>query len=381
VADVLSDLALNRATLARQSLLARSEEDPVAAVERLVGLQSQNPLDPYLALWSRLTAFDPARIGDALERRELVRIVVMRGTIHLVTAADGLAMRPLVQPVLDAEIARHSEFAPLLVGIDVATVVEAMEPVLAERPMSGAQLRAAIEARFPRLPAAALAYACRCHLALVQIPPRGVWGRSLQVTSTPLTAWVGRPLDVAATLDDLVVRYLEAFGPATVADAQAWCRLPGLEPVFDRLANRLGDRLRTFRDERGRLLYDLDDAPRPDPATPAPVRFLPEYDNVLLSHGDRRRFGLERAAFGGPDRPRVHGSVLVDGEVRAVWHRHLDPATGVAEIGVDHLPLTKRLAASVEAEARRVSRFWHPAASAHAVRLLPVDGSAAGGRR
>jgi hypothetical protein len=243
--------------------------------------------------------------------------------------------------------------------------------------MSGPQLRAAIEERFPGQPAAALAYACRCHLALVQIPPRGVWGRTLQVTSTPLTAWVGRPLDRRATLDELVLRYLGGFGPATVADAQAWCRLPGLEPVF----TRLGDRVQTFRDERGRVLYDRPDAPRPDEGTPAPVRFLPEYDNVLLSHGDRRRFGVEPGAFGGPDRPRIHGTVLVDGTVRAVWRRRLDAATGAAEVAVEHAPMTKRVAASVEAEARRMSRFWHADATSHAVRLHPTGGSAGEGRR
>jgi hypothetical protein len=367
-ADVLSDRALNRATLARQSLLERTTESPLTVIERLVGLQAQNPLDPYLALWSRVRDFEPAEVADALVDRRLVRIVVMRGTIHLVTAADALAIRPLTQPVLDAEIAHHREFAPELIGLDVPSVLAVMEPVLAEQPMAGPRLRSAIAERFPLLPAAALAYACRCYLPLVQVPPRGVWGRTLQVTSTPLTAWLGRPLDTRATLDDLVVRYLGAFGPATVADAQTWSRLPGLGPVFERLAPRL----RAFRNERGRELFDLPEADRPGADVEAPVRFLPEYDNVLLSHADRRRFGVERGAFGGPEELRIRGTVLVDGEVQAVWHGEVDKAAARAVVVVDHLGLTKRQAGAVEAEGRRTSRFWHPTLTAHEVRLVPV---------
>src|SRR5215204_6930082 len=113
--DVLSRRALNRATLERQLLLDRSSMAPAAAVTHLVGLQAQNPLDPYLALWSRLDAFDPDAVGSRLLDRSLVRIVVMRGTIHLVTADDALVLRPLSPPVLDAEIARHRDFAPHLV--------------------------------------------------------------------------------------------------------------------------------------------------------------------------------------------------------------------------------------------------------------------------
>ncbi len=159
-------------------------------------------------------------------------------------------------------------------------------PLLSERPMAGGALRAALAERFPDLHAAALAYACRCLLPLVQVPPRGVWGRTLQVTSTPLDAWVGRPLDPAPSIDEVVLRYLAAFGPATPADAMAWSRLTGLREVFDRLRPRL----RIFHDERGRELYDRPDAPRPGAEVPAPVRFLPEYDNLLLSHADRSRF-------------------------------------------------------------------------------------------
>ena len=367
-ADVLTSAALNRATLARQLLLERSSLAPVDAITHLVGLQSQNPLDPYLSLWSRLDRFDPDAIGPLLEDRTLVRIVVMRGTIHLVTAADACTLRPFTQPVLDAEIARHSEFAEHLVGVAMGPVLAFAHPLLSERPMAGGALRTALAERFPDLHAAALAYACRCLLPLVQVPPRGVWGRTLQVTSTPLDAWVGHPLDPAPSIDEVVLRYLAAFGPATPADAMAWSRLTGLREVFDRLRPRL----RVFHDERGRELYDQPDAPRPRPDVPAPVRVLPEYDNLLLSHADRSRFSSEdvdlRARATGP----VKGTVLVDGRVAAVWHSEVDRSTGAVVLVVEHLRLTARSRDRVEAEGRRAARFWHPTATAHDVHLVPL---------
>ncbi len=367
-ADLLSDRALNRATLARQLLLERSSMAPVAAVEHLVGLQAQNPLDPYLALWSRLSDLDPDAVGALLEARQLVRIVVMRGTIHLVTAADARLLRPLMQPVLDAEIARHSEYAPRLEGLDLAPVMAYARPLLAATPMAGPALRAALAERFPDLPAAALAYACRCVLPLVQVPPRGVWGQTLQVTSTPLEAWVGKPLRADACIDDAVFRYLAAFGPATVADIAAWSRLTGFKEVVERL--RPG--LRPFTGPNGRELLDLPEAPRPDPDTPAPVRFLPEYDNVLLSHADRSRFapvdgqGFDRA-FGA-----AKGTVLVDGKVQAIWRVERDKGRGQATAVVEHHALSKRNAAEVDAEGRRAIRFWQPDAADHEVQLRSI---------
>ena len=316
--DVLSDRALNRATLARQLLLERSAMTPDVAVEHLVGLQAQNPLDPYLALWSRLQRLDPHEVGAMLEDRRLVRIVVMRGTIHLVTARDALVLRPLTQPVMDAELARHSQFAPVLVDVDLEPVMAYAHPLLADTPMAGTQLRASLAERFPDLDAAALAYACRCLLPLVQVPPRGVWGKRLQVTSTPLDTWVGAPLAAEPSLDDVAYRYLAAFGPATTADLTAWSRLTGLRVVMDRLRPTL----RPFRDERGRDLLDLPDAPRPDPDVPAPVRYLPEYDNLLLSHADRRRFAP-------PGRPQPGGSDRTSqGNGAGRWPRAGDLAGG-----------------------------------------------------
>ena len=288
--EVLSRRALNRATLARQLLLRRAELPVLDAVGHLVGLQAQVPHNPYTALWSRLAGFRPEALSELFERREVVRIGLMRGTIHLVTAGDCLLLRPLMQPVFEGQLWRHRDHSPALRELDLEPIVELGRMVLAERPRNGTELRAIFAERFPGLDPAALVYACQMRLALVQPPPRGLWGRSARVTWTTAEAWLGRPLAAAPSLDDVVLRYLGAFGPATVADAASWSRLTGLREVVERLRPQL----ETFRDERGRELFDLPDAPRPDPDTPAPPRFLPEYDNVLLSHADRARFMSEQ---------------------------------------------------------------------------------------
>jgi hypothetical protein len=341
--DVLTDRELNRATLARQLLLERSPMRPLEAVEHLVGLQAQLPVDPYTALWSRLEAFDPDEVGAAVADRRLVRIVAMRGTIHLLTATDALRTRHLVQPVLDAEMLRHSQFKGTLTGLDLEPVLAVARPYLAE-PRSARALKAALAEAFPDLDPGALSLACRNRIPLVQTPPRGVWGRAGEVTLCDAEAWLGRPSDPTYALDDLVRRYLAAFGPASVADVAAWTRLTGLREVVD----RLGPQLRTFRDERGKALVDLPDAPRPGADVEAPVRFLPEYDNALLSHADRRRFGPREVTW--PDRP-PRGNVLVDGEVAAVW------TVVDGRLDVRHGPLPDAALRAVEAEGAGYAAF------------------------
>jgi Winged helix DNA-binding domain len=369
--DRLSLRALNRATLDRQLLLERSDTPILEAVTHLVGLQAQVPLNPYLALWSRLAGFPPEALGQLLLDRAVVRIVVMRGTIHLVTADDCLVLRPLAQPVLDAELARHPEYGPPLVGVDLEPVLQFVRGLTAEQPRTGPQLRQALNQRFPDLDPGALAFACRNHLAFVQVPPRGVWGRSGPVTSTTAESWLGRPVERDPSVDAVILRYLGAFGPATPADATAWSRLTGLREVFDRLRPQL----RALRDDRGRELFDLPDAPRPAPDVAAPPRFLPEYDNALLSHADRSRFGIGKTK--GPrfavERP-IHGTVLVDGSVGGTWRLDHDAAAATATLCVDHVgPMTKRVASAVTAEGRRMVRFQLPDAKTRDVRFARLD--------
>lgn len=370
--DVLSQRTLSRATLARQLLLARSTMPVLDAVAHLVGMQAQVPLNPYTGLWSRLERFDPDELSRLLVERQVVRIVVMRGTIHLVTADDCLVLRPLAQPVLDAELTRHSEYAAPLKGVDIEPVLRFVVPFVNARPRTGTQLRKALAEKFPEHNAAALAYACRNHLALVQVPPRGVWGRGGPVAITTAEAWLGRPLAGAPAIHDVALRYFGAFGPATVADLTAWSRLTGLREIVERLRPQL----RVFNDERGRELFDVPDAPRPDPDTPAPPRFLPEYDNVLLSYADRSRFIPEeqRALLFGVKR-RVQGSVLHDGTAFGTWRVETGDTDGTVILTIDHLGRpTKKASAAVEAEGRRLMRFLdtNDETRDHDVRLLPL---------
>ncbi len=184
-------------------------------------MQAQVPHNPYLGLGSRLDGFDPEALSRLLVARAVVRIVVMRATLHLVSAADCLTLRPLMQPVLDAELRRHPEYGPKLAGVDMAPVLDVARALLAQSPRTGGQLRAALAERFPQHDAAALAYACRNLLAFVQVPPRGLWGQTRQVPSTTAQTWLGRPLDPQPSIDDVVLRYLAAFGPATGPTSRA----------------------------------------------------------------------------------------------------------------------------------------------------------------
>ena len=345
--------------MARQLLLERAHLGPLAAVTHLVGMQAQVPLNPYLGLWSRLSDFRPDDLGRALEAGAVVRIVAMRATVHLLTADDALVLRPLCQPVLDGELARHREVAPALQGVDLAPVLAYGAQLLAERPRSGAQLRAALAERFPDVDPAAMALACRNKLALVQVPPRGVWGKASQVVITTAEAWLGRPLVANPSIDDVVLRYLAAYGPATAADVATWSRLTGFREVIDRLRPRL----RTFRDERGRELFDVPDAPLPDPDTPAPVRLLPEYDNAVLSHADRSRYT--------PDAPfvvdlPVHGSVLHDGFLVGTWS--IGRSKEEAVLTVRHRPLGRAAIDEIQTEAEQALAFLEPSAARREVR-------------
>ncbi len=347
--------------------------DPLDVVRHLVGMQAQLPLNPYVGLWSRVDEFGPAAIdevGRLLTERQLVRIVVMRGTIHLLTAEDALLLRPLSQPVLDAELARHRDLG----AVDLDAVITFIRPLLDERPLTGAQIRALLTDRFPGCDAAELFFAIRIRLALVQIPPRGVWGQSMQVTLANIETWLGHPLARPApdAIDGIVLRYLAAFGPASVADIAAWSRLTGQRAVADRLR----DRLRVFHDPNGRELFDLADATIIDPDTPAPTRFLPEYDNVMLSHADRTRVMSEvhRRRLVSPVSP-VRGTVLYDGFLTATWQIENDPTIGSTTLIVRHAdPMRAGEADEITAEGLRLLELMSPGSATHEVRLTQADG-------
>jgi hypothetical protein len=312
--DVLTRHDLNRALLARQMLLRRWRLPAIEAIERLVGLQAQAPNPPYIGLWSRLEDFRPEDLAELIDGREAVRIALMRSTIHLVSANDCVALRPLLQPVLERGM--NASFRQSLEGLDRTALATAGRALVEEQPLTFSALGKRLGEDWPDRDTTALAQAIRTWAPLVQVPPRGVWGASGPAAHTTAEAWLGRPLERRPSIENLVLRYLSAFGPATVMDAQKWSGLTRLGEVFERVRPRL----RSFRDEQGRELFDLPDAPRPDPDTPAPPRLLAEFDNVLLAHADRTRILDEDA------RRRIMtsnglipGTVLLDGFVGGTW--------------------------------------------------------------
>ncbi|WP_067480033.1 winged helix DNA-binding domain-containing protein [Actinomadura hibisca] len=316
---VLSLRALNRATLARQLLLDRADLPVRDAVAHLGGLQAQEPQEPFVGLWSRLRAFDPARLSELLVGRSIVRTHLMRRTIHLVTADDALAWRARHDAMLRQRVL--GVYRRELAGMDLDELAAAGRALMADgEPRSMPEIGRALAERWPEPGPRALGEMLIGALVpMVQLPPRGLWRTKAGVRNVPLSSWLGR--EIAPPAPDgsdpvgreLVRRYLAAFGPAATADLRAWSGLAGLPAAVAGLREELV----TFRDERGRELLDLPDAPRPDPDTPAPVRFLPAFDNTILGYDDRSRIidtahrGLSVAGV------RV---VLVDGRVSATWN-------------------------------------------------------------
>jgi hypothetical protein len=313
---VLGRRALNRATLARQLLLERAYLRVPDALERLVGLQAQAPDAPYVGLWSRLADFDTGQLARSIMARDAVRVPLMRATMHLVPAADCAALRPWVQPVLAQSFAGQ-HFARQLHGVDLAAVIDAARVLLTEGQLTRPELGAALARMWPERDPVSLAYAVTYLLPVVQVPPRGIWGERGPARWSAAEAWISCPRDEPSAPGQLLMRYFAAFGPASVKDAQAWSGLTRLQEVAD----RLGSGLRRFRDDAGRELLDLPGGSRPDPGTPAPPRFLPEYDNVLLSYADRSRIITgSRAVPLPPGNGGARGTLLVDGFFRGTWH-------------------------------------------------------------
>ena len=313
--DGLGTRALNRATLARQYLLERAPTRPVDAIERLAGMQSQAPLAPYVGLWTRLRGFAPGELATLTEERQVVRLQMMRNTVHLVGARDALDWAALFAPLPAAEF--NANFRAGTAGADLPAVLAEAERLLAERPRTRAELGRLLAERWPRSEPRALGYAVTLHLTLCQVPPRGVWGTGGAAAWAVLADWLGAPLSsepVESRVDALVLRYLGAFGPASVADVQAWSGLTRLREVVERLP------VRVFRGEAGQTLYDLPDAPRPAEDAPAPPRFLPEYDNLLLSHSDRTRVIPHRRPVPlPPGNGASAGTFLIDGWWQGSW--------------------------------------------------------------
>ncbi|MFI1364487.1 winged helix DNA-binding domain-containing protein [Streptomyces griseochromogenes] len=347
-APLLDTRALNRATLARQLLLRRSPLGAADALRHLLGLQAQNVKPPYHALAARLDGFAPERLSRLMADREAVRIVTLRSTLHTHTAEDCLTLRPFVQPARDREL---SAFRKGLDGVDLDRLAALARELVEAEPRTMAQLRAALGAEWPHADPRSLAVAARCRLPLVQVTPRGLWGRSGQVALTTAEHWLGRPAAPAPAPDAVVLRYLAAFGPASVKDMQTWAGLTRLRDAFERLRPRL----LTFRDTSGTELFDLPEAPRPDPATPAPPRFLPEFDNLLLGHADRTRVVPPEHRGRTWQGNQAHRTFLVDGFLAGLWKQDGDTLV-IEPFG----KLTKAQREDVTAEGARMSATLCP---------------------
>lgn len=322
---VLSNRSLNRATLARQLLLSRAEMSAYDATRHLLGLQAQNVKPPYFQLHARLAGFRPAELAGLMESREVVRMVTMRSTIHTHTADDARILRPLVQPARDREV---TYFRKGLVGVDLDRLAERARVFVEAEPRTMGEIREELLKDWPDADPQSLSVAARCRLPLVQVTPRGVWGKSGQVRLTTLREWAGDGEGVgegvgegggegegAPAVDGAVLRYLGAFGPASGKDMQTWAGLTRLREAFERLRPRLA----VFQDENGVELFDLPDGPRPDADEPAPPRFLPEFDNLLLSHADRARViapELKGRTWSGN---QAHCTLLLDGFLAGLW--------------------------------------------------------------
>ncbi len=358
----LSDRALGRATLARQLLLERAPLGVAEAVGRVLAVQSQWPRAPFLGLWSRIAGFDRAALVRAFQDRGLVRATTMRATLHTMRAADFLRLRRAMQPGLDRALqqvlrARGTE-------LDLPRLLARGRACFGRGPRTFEAVRDDLAAGDDALDERAMGHAVRLSLPLVMVPTSDAWGFPQVSEFADAEAWLGRPVDDGEHTGELVLRYLAAYGPASAVDIQAWTGLPALAKVIA----GLGERVRTFRDARGKAIYDVPDAPRPDPDVPAPVRLVPEFDGAIVARADPRILPAAHRKHVFASGLRVLPTVLVDGVAVATWK--LERTKRKAMIVVDAFaPLGKREQAAVAAEAEALVRFAEPDAAEHDVRV------------
>jgi hypothetical protein len=311
----LSVRALNRAYLARQMLLERQKISTLSAIERLVAMQAQVARPPFVGLWTRIAGFKRADLVSAFHDRKVVRVTSLRGTLHVMTTADYIAMRGALQPMLTR--GTHAILRDRLETFDLDALDAEGRRFFGKSPATFDALRDHLKSLFPNGDERAMAYAIRNHVPLVQVPSDDPWAFPAAADFALADRWLSKKISTVATSPEaLVRRYLAAFGPATPSDAQAWSGIPGLREVFESLRPSLV----TFRDERKRELFDLPDAPRPDEDTEAPARFIADFDNLVLSHDDRSRIMADahrgRVTL---KNLQVRATFLFDGMVAGTW--------------------------------------------------------------
>lgn len=358
----LSARALNRATLARQMLVERHEVRAPSAIEKLAGMQAQLARPPFIGLWSRLAGFSREELVRALQRRQVVRAPLMRCTLHLLTARDLRALHGAIQPALDR--AMESVLRTRLRGLDIDAVMQRASDFF-EAPHTFDDLRRELARWRPKGDIRAMAYAVRCKLPLVQVTDDSAWGFPASADFVRADRWLGESIPEDDDAEALVLRYLAAFGPASVRDAVVWSGVTSLAGSFEALRKRLV----TFEDERGRELFDLPKAPRPSEEVEAPVRFLPEFDNLVLGHDDRTRFiSKEHRANVFLPGLRVAPTFLVDGRVAGTWKIERKKTVAVLLLspfgGMD-----RERREALQSEGEGLVRFVEPDTEGHEVRF------------
>ena len=353
--------ALNRATLARQFLLKREKTKALKAIERLVAMQAQLPRPPFIGLWSRVAGFERKQLAALLERKDVVRGTLLRGTLHVLSAKDFVAFRAVFGPMLEKAIT--TVLRDRAKGLDVAKVTAQGAKFLSGGPRTFEEVRAHLVGLNPEVDERALGFAVRCAVQLVQVPVEAAWSFPTDAKFALASAWLGKATGSSTDPRPLVQRYLAAFGPASVADMQTWSGLKDLSAAFEALRPTLV----TFEDPRGKELFDLPKAERPDEDVEAPVRFLPDYDNLTLGHADRSRViaDAHRPLIASKNL-QVPPMFLVDGFVAGTWRIERTKAAATLTMKPFEA-VAKKTRAALEAEGEALLGFVEPDASKKSV--------------
>jgi len=347
---ILTTRELNRALLARQHLLQRSSMNVVEMITHLVSLQAQIPNPPYIGLWTRLEQFEREDLTQLMEARKVVRAAMMRSTLMLMTAEDHQYFRPTLQPALTRAL--RAFFGKNAKGLDIEKLVAAAKPFIEEEPRSTGEIRALLEKLEPDRAGDAMAYAVRNYLPLIQVPPGGTWGSGTRASYTTAESYLGK-VNTEEDLRGLLQRYLAAFGPASVMDFQFWTGMTRLKKPLEAIKSDFV----VYEDENGTELFDLPGAPLPTEDTPAPVRFIPAYDNLIISHSDRTRVISETAykqVF--LSAARVMPTILVDGFVAGRWKTERTKSTAQLQIEL-YQEIESETQTALEEEGSRLLRF------------------------
>jgi hypothetical protein len=354
---------LNRSLLARQLLLERALMPIPAAVEHLAGLQAQQPASPYIALWTRLSDFTRDDLGGFIDDHSIVKATLMRATLHLMTADDFMRFRGPIQPALDAAAADIVKQRG--VEIDTGEILEFGKRLLADSPHTFEQISEALTELHPDTDVGAMRYTIRMRLPLVQVSTDTRWSYPGNPQFALAESWLGRAIAADPDPHDLIKRYLAAFGPATVADIENWSGLSKLKATVEAMQSDLV----TYRDERKRTFFDLPDMPFPDADTPAPVRYLPEYDNILRAHKDRTRIVADahRKRVYLPAL-RVASTVLIDGFVGGTWKVETKKSAATLTV-TSFAPLDAPTSSALTEEGERLLPFLEPDAKSHEIRI------------